>query len=341
MAAGIGPRDLTTFGYAVGENGWGSATNTSLQTLDALCQVSVISTVTTSPPSLGSSDDGKAYIIPSGATGAWSGKTGYIAVWTGAAWTYFDPTTGGTKTWLNWLAYDQNTSFVFVHGGSGSWSPIGGQANYGAYSSRPAAATKLTGTYYLATDIGINGATFFCNGSTWVHVGVTRLFALTTSVAITSTTETSIFGTGTGTVTLPNNSVGQGTNFLWGFDGLGSGGSGTNSFADVKIKEYIGSTAVGDSGSLAVGIQGTYACRGTGAMICRTTGVTGTVMGSGRYEKMLDTFSPIGQSIATNTATTVDTTGSISPNVKITLANLVNSPTLTVDNSWIDVSGLV
>lgn len=49
----------------------------------------VKSVSTTAPP--GSPDIGDRYIIPAGATGAWSGHTGEIATWNGADW-IFEPT---------------------------------------------------------------------------------------------------------------------------------------------------------------------------------------------------------------------------------------------------------
>ncbi len=223
--------------------------------------------------------------------------------------------------------------------------------NSGTWANMPTASAALVGQEYLVMDYGVSGIKFRCwdlGGSTygWKQIGIARLFSLTANVAINSTTETSIFGTGVGSITLPNGCLAIGAQFDWGFDALGSGGSGLNSYGYLKFKEYIGATAVGDSGvSASIFLQGTKQNHGAGRMVVRTLGASGTVMGSGMAAMLpSNNFGadiPGMICIASDAATTADTTGTISPDVKITLSGLVNSPTLTVDNSWLDVSGLV
>jgi len=58
------------------------------------------------PP--GSPANGDTYIIPSGATGVWSGKTDQIAHYYGGAWTYWAPIEG-VRLWLN----DEDTEYAF------------------------------------------------------------------------------------------------------------------------------------------------------------------------------------------------------------------------------------
>ncbi|MGH8570784.1 MAG: DUF2793 domain-containing protein, partial [Gammaproteobacteria bacterium] len=58
------------------------------------------------PP--GSPADGDTYIIPSGATGVWSGKTNQIAHFYGGAWTYWAPIEG-VRLWVN----DEDTEYAF------------------------------------------------------------------------------------------------------------------------------------------------------------------------------------------------------------------------------------
>lgn len=60
----------------------------------------------TTPP--GSPANGDTYIIPSGATGVWSGKTDQIAHFYGGAWTYWAPIEG-VRLWLN----DEDTEYAF------------------------------------------------------------------------------------------------------------------------------------------------------------------------------------------------------------------------------------
>ncbi|MBI3672548.1 MAG: DUF2793 domain-containing protein, partial [Rhizobiales bacterium] len=66
--------------------------NQALKLLDGLVQLSVKDRVTTAPPA--SPSEGDRWIVPSGATGVWAGKTNQIALWTDAAWTYFVPLAG-------------------------------------------------------------------------------------------------------------------------------------------------------------------------------------------------------------------------------------------------------
>lgn len=78
-----------------GEN-WYNELIRFLRGVDLLVQARIKSMSTTAPP--GSPANGDAYIIPSGATGAWAGKTNQIARWTTrpvtATWEYFVPKLG-------------------------------------------------------------------------------------------------------------------------------------------------------------------------------------------------------------------------------------------------------
>ncbi len=95
MTASTEPRGGLDLGWSSGEDGWGDAMNANLLRLSRLgFHPSVLSATTTAPP--GSPISGSGYIIPSGATGAWAGKTGQVAVWDGAAWAYAAPRDGWT-----------------------------------------------------------------------------------------------------------------------------------------------------------------------------------------------------------------------------------------------------
>lgn len=72
--------------------------NEALLILDALVQLSVLSATTTAPPAEPATGD--RYLLPSGATGAWSGQTATIAMWLGEAWTFLEPRAG----WTTWVA---------------------------------------------------------------------------------------------------------------------------------------------------------------------------------------------------------------------------------------------
>jgi hypothetical protein len=77
---------------------------------------SVISASITTPP--GSPADGDSYIVPSGATGAWTGESGNVAIWDAAAGDWvFVPIPNGV------LVYDNATSTYLTNYGAGIVPP--------------------------------------------------------------------------------------------------------------------------------------------------------------------------------------------------------------------------
>lgn len=86
--------------------------NDAMQVIDALMRPGgrIQDKDLTTPPTTVSADVGKSWIIPSGATGAWAGKTGQIALCTAATlWRYFVPEEG-------WLAdvLDEDTNYRYT-----------------------------------------------------------------------------------------------------------------------------------------------------------------------------------------------------------------------------------
>lgn len=93
MTASTEPRGGLEYGWDPGEDGWGPSMNANLLRLSRVgFHPSVVSKSTTAPP--GSPVSGEGHIVPSGATGAWSGQSGKIAIWDGAAWAYITPRDG-------------------------------------------------------------------------------------------------------------------------------------------------------------------------------------------------------------------------------------------------------
>lgn len=69
--------------------------NEAMQILDALVGLAFQAIATTAPPTTVAGDAGKCWLIPTGATGAWVGKTDQIALCTGAnLWAYIVPKVG-------------------------------------------------------------------------------------------------------------------------------------------------------------------------------------------------------------------------------------------------------
>ncbi|CAM4015118.1 DUF2793 domain-containing protein [Geobacillus stearothermophilus] len=79
-------------------------------------QASVKNRITTTPPTTPAVGD--RYIIPSGATGAWSGQTGKIAEWNGSAWDLYTPQTG-------WTCYVDDEQKIYSWNGT-AWVRTGG-----------------------------------------------------------------------------------------------------------------------------------------------------------------------------------------------------------------------
>jgi len=91
--------------------------NTALRQAEART-IRVLSRTTTAPP--GSPAESDAYIIPAGATGAWSGLTNQVAAYIGAAWTYYAPIEG-VALWVN----DANVRVTYD---GAAWAITGGSS---------------------------------------------------------------------------------------------------------------------------------------------------------------------------------------------------------------------
>jgi Protein of unknown function (DUF2793) len=77
--------------------------NEALWLLDAILGNGCKSRVSAAPPT--TPTEGDVYIIPAGASGAWSGKDGKLAQYLNAAWLFYTPQTG----WRTWVADEADT----------------------------------------------------------------------------------------------------------------------------------------------------------------------------------------------------------------------------------------
>ncbi len=113
MAASTEPRSGLFYGWALGENGWNTGMDANLLRLGRFgFHLSVKNRTQTAPPATPSAGD--SYIIASGATGAWAGHDGAVAVFDGSAWVYGTPRTG-------WRAYDEGDEVSLIFKG-GVWA---------------------------------------------------------------------------------------------------------------------------------------------------------------------------------------------------------------------------
>ena len=117
-----GQRTLPNLGlvnrWTAGSDGWGDNLDADLAMLDALLHLAVKSATLAAPPGSGTVQDGDRYIIPAGATGAWAGMTGKVAVWVDAAWTFYSPRPG-------WRARVLDTNTDAIYEASGVWDAPG------------------------------------------------------------------------------------------------------------------------------------------------------------------------------------------------------------------------
>ena len=83
--------------------------NEAIKAIDALLHLAVKSRSMTGPPA--SPAAGDRYIVPAGATGAWTGQAKAVAAWQDGVWTFYAPRDG-------WLAYatDENRMLTFEEG---------------------------------------------------------------------------------------------------------------------------------------------------------------------------------------------------------------------------------
>lgn len=111
--------NLSLYEYPSGSLTPSTPYNNAMQAIDALMHMLVQSVSTTAPPTTVAGDVGKRWIIPSGATGDWSGKTGQVALCTAATvWRYFTPKQG-------WIA-KLTSGEVYIYSGS-AWGVLARQ----------------------------------------------------------------------------------------------------------------------------------------------------------------------------------------------------------------------
>lgn len=89
--------------------------NEALRSLDRLVQLSVQSDSQTAPPD--PATEGDRYIVPTGATGGWSGQSGTVAVYADGQWQFLAPALG----WRAWVA---DAGSLTVYDGTGWIHPL-------------------------------------------------------------------------------------------------------------------------------------------------------------------------------------------------------------------------
>lgn len=197
--------------YPAGALAPSASYNDAMQVLDALvgpCAIVQDKDLTTPPTTVGG-DVGKRWVIPSGATGVWSGKTGQIALCTAATvWRYFTPVEG-------WRAYmlDEDSFYIY----DSTWQLDAARFGVVPQNSHSADYTLVladAGVHQLHPSADTTGRTFTipANSSVSYAVGTVLTFvnqdsAGTLTIAITTDTMRLAVSGSTGSRTLAANGI--------------------------------------------------------------------------------------------------------------------------------------
>lgn len=190
--------------------------NESLRMLDGIVQLAVKDANLADPPA--SPSDGDRYIVPAAATGAWTGWTNSVALWTDGAWLRLPPRAG-------WMAWNLETGTLLAFSGT-SWAPFADLAGFVPSGSSIVAKGALGGETRLRTiehlQSGLSGASVATglsipNGAEVFAVGVRVKTAITgaTSFSVGITGQTSKFGSGLGVAAGSWNRGGIGAEFFY------------------------------------------------------------------------------------------------------------------------------
>lgn len=190
--------------------------NESLRMLDGIVQLAVKDANLADPPA--SPSDGDRYIVPAAATGAWTGWTNSVALWTDGAWLRLPPRAG-------WMAWNLETGTLLAFSGT-SWAPFADLAGFVPSGSSIVAKGARGGETRLRTiehlQSGLSGATVntglsIPNGAEVFAVGMRVKTAITgaTSFSVGIAGEVGKFGGGLGIAAGSWNRGGIGAQFFY------------------------------------------------------------------------------------------------------------------------------
>lgn len=190
--------------------------NEALRMLDGIVQLSVIEADRVDPPA--SPSDGDRYLVPAGATGAWSGWQNSVALWADGAWLRLVPRAG-------WQAWNRETAQLLMFGGA-TWAPFADLAGFVPKGDIIRAQGALGSVTRLRTierlQSGLSGASVVTgavipNGAEVFAVGVRVKTAITgaTSFSVGIAGQTGKFGSGLGVAAGSWNRGGIGAEFFY------------------------------------------------------------------------------------------------------------------------------
>lgn len=101
------------YGWDLGESGWNTGMDANILNIGRFgLHLSVLDRDLATPPT--SPAAAASYIVAASATGAWAGKSGQVALWSGSAWVFAAPRIG-------WIAYVEDEAKLSAYK-SGGWS---------------------------------------------------------------------------------------------------------------------------------------------------------------------------------------------------------------------------
>lgn len=223
------------------------------------------------------------------------------------------------------------------------WDAIGGSIfAYGGINTYTLSSTSLSivndarinllATYSTANngdlwhDSAQKQITAYTDGVTQCLVGT--LFTQTADATVASTTTaTSIIGTGIGTLNLPANFEVSGKTVEWK---IGGKKSATVTPVNITIEVLLGTTVIGTTAAVVSAAGTNYGWEASGLITCRTTGGSGVIKCSGRYTELIATGANVG---IIDSAATINTAASQVLSVKVTWSTSSATNTITSHNS--------
>lgn len=143
MPAKQEPNIGINYGWDQGESGIAQQLDENWRAIGTLLNLSVLSMTTDLPAS---PTEGDRYIIPSGATGVWSGHDGKIARYIEGEWELYTPAAG-------WQAWVQDIGQTMIHNGT-TWQLPGAYFNQYADDSAASSGGVPVGGVYINSSTG-------------------------------------------------------------------------------------------------------------------------------------------------------------------------------------------
>ena len=166
------------------------------------------------------------------------------------------------------------------------------------------------------------------------HYNVGALYIQTNSVTVANTvTETTLVGTGIGTVTLPANFFAIGKSLRLALTGFHS----SVATPTVTVRLKLGATTIIDSGATASGNGANDGFVLNLILTCRTIGGTGTVVAQGLYQEIHSSGARV--ELVELTSDTIDTTASQAVSVTFQWGTASASNTVTCTNFIMEAIG--